>query len=71
MTHKQIRLIYWSVFFATIALKASVTIYQLNEHREVKHEGKRIQCDICDNSWAKEKNLIINIINLIIQTLGR
>ena len=34
--------------------------YQLNENREVKHEGKKFQCDICDKSWAKEKNLIMH-----------
>ena len=26
----------------------------------MKHEEKRFHCDICDKSWAKEKNLIMH-----------
>ena len=45
-------------FSCDLCGKGFYYIYQLNEHKEIKHEGKRYNCDLCDKSWSKEKQLV-------------
>ena len=47
-------------FSCDLCDKGFFYIYQLNDHKEMKHEGKKYECDLCDKSWAKEKQLKIH-----------
>ena len=45
-------------FSCDLCSKSFYYFYQLNEHKKIKHEGKRYKCDLCEKSWPKEKQLM-------------
>ena len=45
-------------FSCNLCKKGFYYIYQLNEHKKVKHEGKGYACDLCGKSFSKENVLI-------------
>ena len=45
-------------FSCSLCSKGFYYIYQLEEHKKIKHEGKRYKCDLCDKNWPKKKQLI-------------